>query len=350
MQDMKYAMPNRGDKILVWLPSPMGDAVLCTPALRAIREHFESSSICFFARPVVREVLSPSGFNDTWVTCEGGNPFAIAGMLKAHGFSQAILFKNSFASALAVFLAQIPVRIGYSREARGILLTSRLYPARTSVTEFRPGPMIDYYLVIASWLGCDVGDRSLELLVDEEHAKTVEEKFPELSQSQGPIVIMVPGGAFGPSKCWSEERFAATADWLISRYEATVFISVSPSTIEREIAATICAGSGNKLINLGESPLSLGLLKALFSRGDLVITNDTGPRHMAIALKRKVVSLFGPNDPAWTTTGYENEIQVVGEAPCAPCAKPTCKEDEHYCMDAITVEMVCEASQKLLGK
>jgi heptosyltransferase-2 len=89
-------------------------------------------------------------------------------------------------------------------------------------------------------------------------------------------------------------------------------------------------------------------LKVLFSIADLVISNDTGPRHIAAAFGRKVITLFGPNDPAWTDTGYENEIQIVGDVPCAPCGKPVCRKSEHLCMQAITVEMVCNAAKKLL--
>ena len=89
-------MQNNKDEILIWLPSPIGDAVLCTPALRAIRKHFSSSQIAFFAKPLIREVLSPSGFNDIWLEQKGSNPFTIAGLLKERKFSQAILFKNSF--------------------------------------------------------------------------------------------------------------------------------------------------------------------------------------------------------------------------------------------------------------
>src|SRR4030042_3569571 len=116
MQDDKY-------NILVWLPSPMGDAVLCTPALRAIRRHFSSSEITFLAEPVVREVLSPSDYNDKWLELQRRNPFAIAKMLKEHKFTHAILFKNSLASALAVVVAAIPLRIGYAPEATGGFLS-----------------------------------------------------------------------------------------------------------------------------------------------------------------------------------------------------------------------------------
>ncbi|MFB0525055.1 MAG: lipopolysaccharide kinase InaA family protein, partial [Phycisphaerae bacterium] len=104
----------------------------------------------------------------------------------------------------------------------------------------------------------------------------------------------------------------------------------------------------HKLINLAEKPISLGELKALFSRTELVISNDTGPRHIAIALQRKIVTLFGPNNPAWTDTDYENEIQIVGNVPCAPCTQPLCKKSQHWCMQAITIQMVCDAAKELL--
>jgi heptosyltransferase-2 len=326
----------------------MGDAVLCTPALRAIRQHFKSSRISFFANEVVHKTLSPSRFNDIWLQQHGKNPFTIVKTLKEHNFTHAILFKNSFPSALAVFLSGVPMRIGYAREGRGFLLTEKLHPPKLSAAKFKPFSAVDYYLAIPSLLGADTADKSLELLIDPQEEKKLQTKFPEIAESEGPVVVIVPGGAFGQSKCWLSERFAQTAAWLTSNYNATVVVSVSPNPVEKQIAKEICDSSKSKLINLAEKPVSLGELKSLFSIADLVISNDTGPRHIAIALQRKVISLFGPNDPAWTETGYKNEIQIIGNAPCAPCAKPICKESEHLCMQAITVEMVCNAAKKLL--
>ncbi len=336
------------ENILVWLPSPVGDAVLCTPALRAIRRCFKSSRITFFARPVVREILSPSSFNDVWLEQQSTNPFAIAKVLRSHKFTHAVLFKNSFASALSIFLAAIPSRTGYAREGRGFLLTDRLYPPRLPGGGFKPISMVDYYLAIASWLGAETTDRGLELSIDRQDTEKLKTKLPGVFGSKGPVVVLVPGGAFGPSKCWSSDRFAQTADRLISGYDATVVVSVSPNLFEKQIAGEICNLSRHKLISLADIPVSAGELKSLFSVAELVICNDTGPRHIAIALGRSVVSLFGPNDPAWTDTGCENEIQLVGDVPCAPCRKPVCKKSEHLCMDAITVDMVCDASKKLL--
>jgi heptosyltransferase II len=340
------------DEILIWLPSPMGDAILCTPALRAIRKKFEKCKITFLATDVVRNVLSPSPFNDSWLELNDSNPFSIAKKLKEHKFTYAILFKNSFASALAVYLAAIPGRVGYTRQWRGLLLTEKLYPqrlpARVGRGRFKPASMVEYYLAIALWLGCKNTDRKLELHIDPEEQQRLSNKLPQVLNPQGPLVVIVPGGAFGPSKCWNSLKFAQTAGRLITKYNATVVISVSPESVERQIANDICSSSKQKLINLAETPLSLGELKALFSISDLVISNDTGPRHIAIALGRKVVTLFGPNDPIWTDTNYENEIQIIGNVHCAPCGKPKCNKSEHLCMESISVEMVCEAAKELL--
>ncbi|HUS73380.1 MAG TPA: lipopolysaccharide heptosyltransferase II [Sedimentisphaerales bacterium] len=343
-------MREMGHEILVWLPSPIGDAVISTPALRAIRQHFKSSRITFFARPVVREVLSPGSFTDRWLEQRNENPFAIAKMLKGHKFTHAILFKNSFASGLAVFLARIPSRVGYARDGRGLLLTDKLYPPKLPDGKFKPISMIDYYLAIASRLGADTTNKELELLVGPQNSEKLKAKLPEIAESEGPVIIIVPGAAAGPSKRWPSERFAQTADWLIDNYNATVVISVAPTAVERQIAQEICDSNNlkHKLINLAACSISLGELKTLFAGSDLMISNDTGPRHIAIALRRKIVSLLGPNDPAWTDFGYENEIRIVGEAPCAPCDRPICKKTEHLCMQSITAEMVCDAAKRLL--
>ena len=336
--------------ILVWLPSPMGDAILCTPALRAIRQHLSDGEITFFGRTVVREILSPCSFNNLWLEQRSKNPFVTANMLKKHKFDCAMLFKNSFASAMTVFFAGIPRRLGYAREGRGFLLTDKLFPPRLPDGRFKPFSMVDYYLEIAKHLGANTNDRTLELSIDAKDSQALRARLPQIVNSGKPIIIFVPGGAFGQSKCWPADRFAQTAERLISDYDAEIIISVSANQEERQIAEEICSLSKYKLTSLAETPVSLGELKALFSAADLVISNDTGPRHIAIALRRKVISLFGPNDPVWTDSGYENEIQIVGDVPCAPCARPKCKEEKHLCMEAITVEMVCEAAAKLFEK
>jgi len=304
----------------------MGDAILCIPALRAIRDHFRPARITFLARPVVREVLSPCSFNDAWLEHQGKNPFCVAKLLKARRFTHAILFKNSFGSAFAACVAKIPARVGYAREGRSLFLTNKLYPPKLSDGRFKPVSMIDYYLQIASAQGAESTERTIQLRVDRRAESSLAEKLPQLFQT-----------------------YVQIADWLVEKYNATVVICVTTEPVEKHIAEQICGLSRYELLSLAENPLTVGELKALFARADLVVTNDTGPRHIAMALGRRLITLFGPNDPAWTQTGYENEIQIIGNAPCAPCQKPKCKMNEHLCMEAIKVEMVRNAAEKLLG-
>jgi len=344
-------MPDVNDNILVWLPSPMGDAILCTPALRAIRRRFDSSKITFFGSSVVRQVLSPCSFVDTWLEPDGSGVFAAARMLRGCNFTRAVLFKNSFGSALACFLARIPARVGYAREGRGILLTERLRPPQLLSGDFKPISMVDYYLAVASRLGADVQDRRIELSVEPKDTGTVKAKLPQAFSRRGPLVVLVPGAAAGPSKRWPAERFAKVADWLVANYKATVVLSVAPNPEEKQIAEQIVNASSNQLVNLCDTPISLGELKALYLIADLVICNDTGPRHIAIGLQRKVITLVGPNDPAWTDPGYKDEVFIKSQVPCAPCDKPICKKPSHLCMEAITVEMVCQtAASSLVAK
>ena len=336
--------------ILIWLPSPMGDAVLCTPALRAIHKQCPAAAIWLYGNSVVRSVLSPNSVSNNWIDQCSSNPFAVAAEFKKYKFDTVILFKNSFMSAIAVWLARIPARIGYAREGRGPLLTEKLTPKRLASGDYAPMSMIDYYLALAAPLGADTADRMPELSIAPQDMKSLQEKLPEIFITDGPKAILVVGGAFGANKCWPAEQFAQLADWLVETYEATVILSVAPNSFEKRIAEEICENSKHRIFNLGETQLSLGELKAMFTKADLVVANDTGPRHIAIALKRKVITLFGPNDPAWTQTGYADEIQIVGDVECVPCQEPQCQFTEVLCMRAISIESVCEAAEKLLAK
>jgi len=341
--------PVASENILVWLPSPLGDAVMSTPALRAIRKKFSQASITFLANDSVTHALSPSKFTDRWLSTQGGF-FRIVARLRRKKFTRVILFKNSFSSALAAFAAGITHRIGYDRDGRGFFLTDKISPLKTDKGSFAPSPMVDYYLRLCEFIGCETGDRHTELAVDKADIVAVENALPNLFTTAEPVIVLVPGGAFGTSKCWLPDRFAQTADRLIEMYNAKVVISVAPNKFEHKIAAEICAKSKNDLYNLAQTPLTLGQLKALYSKARMVITNDTGPRHIAIALGCRVVTLFGPNDPAWTETGCPNEIEIVGDAECAPCAKPKCFQKEHTCMLSITVDRLTDAIKELMER
>lgn len=327
--------------ILIWLPSPLGDAICATPALRAFRTLFGGARITFLAAPFTQAILSPTPFADAWLTPQKGL-LPLVRQLRQQSFEAVILLKNSFGSALTVTLAGIPRRIGYARDGRSLLLTEGLKAAREK-GQFKIVSSVDYYLNLAAFLGGQPQSRLPELEVAEADKTAVAGRLADLMPPDKPLVIVVPGGAFGPSKLWPYERFGACAEAIIKHYNANVALSVAPTQAELQAADAIAAHCRHPLVNLGKTPLSGGQLKALFARADLVLTNDTGPRHIAIALRRKLVTLFGPNNPARTHTGYPDEIRIIGKGDCVPCDKPQCKAAEHYCMQSITVEQVMDA-------
>ncbi len=343
-------MQNTAEKILVWLPSPMGDAILSTPALRAFRRRFSSCRITFLANKTVRQILSPSAFNDDWFEQENRGILATVLAVRRQQFAMAILLKNSFGCALNCALAGIPARVGYARDGRGALLTGKLLPERLRDGSFKPMSMVDYYLAIAFRLGADVKDSRLELAIDQQAGERLKAQLSQVFNRDGPLVILVPGAAGGASKCWLPDRFAQVADHLAANHNAVVVLSVAPNDAETQVAARIVAAAKSKLINLARHPLGLAELKALYAAADLVITNDTGPRHIAIALGKKVVTLVGPNNPAWTEIGYDKEIKIIGQAPCIPCDRPVCRQPQHWCMESISVGAVCEAADGMLGR
>jgi len=336
------------EHILIWLPTPMGDTIMATPALAAIRQHFASARITYYGNAVARAVLNPWPHNDAWLDNAGSG--RTAWQFRRQRFTRVLLFKNSFGSAWTCFLARIPRRVGYARDGRQWLLTDRLPVPRRPDGRFEPLPMVKYYQALAEHVGCSTPADLPSLWIAPEDETAVPRRLPELNEGEGPLVILVPGGAFGPSKCWPAERYAETARRLIETFQARILLSVSPDPAEARIAALIAKQCPYPLVNLADRPVSLGQLKALFARADLVITNDTGPRHIAIALRRPVISLFGPNDPAWTETGFSGECKITPQGACVCCQKPVCRRPHDFCMATIAVDRVYRTACQILNK
>jgi heptosyltransferase-2 len=167
----------------------------------------------------------------------------------------------------------------------------------------------------------------------------------------GPLVMLNPGASFGTSKMWSAGRYAALADMLVERRGARIIINAAPS--ERHIAAWVGqAMTHPPAINFAGRDNTLGLLKALLRRCDLLVTNDTGARHLAAAMRIGVVTIFGSTDPQWARIDYPCERQVRVAVPCSPCQQKLCTQPAgpayHQCLEAITPEMVYAVAAELL--
>ena len=160
-----------------------------------------------------------------------------------------------------------------------------------------------------------------------------------------PLILLNPGAQYGEAKCWLPEYFAKLADQFIDELDATVLISSAPR--ERVIVDAINRHMKHAAVDLARAGCTLGALKEIIRRCDLMVTNDTGPRHIAAALDVPVVTVFGPTHPEWTEIYFAKERKVAVKVFCGPCQKKTCPLD-HRCMTQVTPGMVFQTSQELL--
>ncbi len=349
-------------RILVVQPSWVGDAVMATPTLRALRQLYPSAHISYLLRRYVKDLYTGMPWADQLLTYRtertqsrtGKNAFDLAARLRAGRFDLAILLPNSFKTALVCKMAQIPRILGYERDGRGFLLTDRLLPHKHQ-GKFVPSPIIHSYMALARYLGSTSRDLQMELFITDGDRRAGEAVLarcgldPALDRpgaaGRPPLVVLNPGAQYGAAKLWRADYFATLADRFVSELGATVLLSASPK--ERTIVQSIRSQMKGPAIDLSSAGMTLGSLKDVVRRCDLMVTNDTGPRHVAAAFGVPVVTVFGPTFPEWTDIYYPRERQVRIDVFCGPCQKKVCPLD-HRCMTGVTPQMVWDASMQLL--
>ncbi|HWE92688.1 MAG TPA: lipopolysaccharide heptosyltransferase II [Tepidisphaeraceae bacterium] len=352
------------ERILIVQPSWVGDAVMATPALRAIRQMYPSAHISYLLRRYVKPLYSAMPWADQLITYRTGKSkgttgkgiFDVAARLRSARFDLAVLLPNSFKTALMCKMAKIPRIVGFERDGRGFLLTDKLLPVKEK-GKFVPTPLVKSYLGIARYLGSDARDLRMELFVSDVENREAREVLTRCgldadvcrpgASGRPPMVLLNPGANYGAAKCWRPEYFAELADRLIDQQNATVLLSAAPK--ERPIVEAVKRYMKHAPMDLSNKGLTLGSLKEIVRRCDLMVTNDTGPRHVAAAMDVPVVTIFGPTHPEWTEIYYARERQVAVKVFCGPCQKKVCPLD-HRCMTRLTPNMVYEASMDLLDK
>ena len=331
--------PSSVSKVMVRATNWLGDAVMSLPAVRAIRGIFPHAQVSVVARPSVADLYERETCVDQVIpyTAHGfaaRRAFAVG--LRTHRFDCAILLQNAFDAALMAWMAGIPERIGYRRDARGWLLTRAI-----AVPEAGEIPRHErfYYLELLRRAG-------------------LMEHFPETSAIRldaipaardagmrrlaewgitGPVIGVSPGAAYGSAKRWLPERFVETSRML----SGSVLVFGAPS--ELELCARVAAETDGRNL-AGETSLREFIELASVCR--LFLTNDSGAMHVASALGVPTVAVFGATDD--TTTGPTGPTARVvrAHAECSPCLLRECPID-HRCMVRVTADQVAAAAIQL---
>jgi lipopolysaccharide heptosyltransferase II len=335
-------------RIGVFIPNWIGDAAMCTPTLRALRQTFADARIVGLMRPYVADVLAGTPWLDEQIAFDqrSSDPdkraWAVLRRLRRARFDTMVLLTNSFRTALLAWASGAAARVGYVRYGRGPFLTHKLYCPRLGRRRL-PSPVIDAYLQLAYALGCEPQPHRLELATlpaDEAAADAVWEKWNLPPGDQ--VVVLNSSGAYGSAKLWPQESFAQLARRIATTKGLAVLVTCGPA--ERDLARAIVAAADHpRVVSLADEPSSIGLTKACIRRSRLMVTTDSGPRFFAVAFGVPVISLFGPTDPAWTRTHYERETCVQHAVPCGPCSRRVCPLGHHDCMRLLTVDRVLAA-------
>lgn len=340
---MQKSMVLNPDKILVRATNWVGDGVMSLPALETLRERFPTSEIVLVVKPWVADLyLHHPAVNRSIVYDAAGEHHGPRGLsklveqIRAEHFDLAVLFQNAFHAAWMAWRSRIPVRIGYGLEGRGFLLTDSVPVPSPALY----GHQSNYYLQLLFRAGLVDRVAPVETIrLDVENSEKVWAARQVKSLGLGGprfLVGLTPGAAFGPAKRWLLDRYAKLADRLIGALNADVLIFGSPA--EKPLAEEIAHDMGHTpVVMTGET--TLRQLMALLVQCRLVITNDSGPMHLAAALGLPVVAVFGSTDE--NATGPVSPLARVVRHPvaCSPCGLRECPID-FRCMKGVTVDEV----------
>lgn len=360
-------------RVLVVLPSWLGDTAMATPALRLLREGLAGSVIVGLGRPGIDELLAGFDPLDDLITADARSitgPAKLASRLKPFRFDAALLLPNSFASAMTVRMAGIAVRLGYDRDGRGVLLTHALDAPRRALphTGYAAISAVEYYLEATRCLlrvlrgqewPLPTVEPALELGITPAQEALAAEVLAKGGVKPGERYALLNPGGNNPAKRWPVERFATVAHQLIADHGLAVVLNGSPgeaSLIDAIVTAITLHDpeDGPRIAALSRYGGTIGSLKAIVKHASLVLTNDTGPRHLAAAFGTPCISLFGPTDHRWTTLpkpaghAHGREVIIVAD-PTLPESELADDHPERCRVDRIGVSQVIAAVEQLLA-
>ena len=334
----------------------VGDAVMTIPALRELRRLFPQAHLTLATRSWAKGLFAGAEFIDELQVHDGSGLRSVVQQVREwrkRSFDLAVLFPNSLETALVASLARVPLRIGYATDGRQALLTHPL-----QLPEWRSYKHeVFYYLQIVAELEWLIKHEQTFLNTEPDGSldissgrKTAARDFLRIhgvgSINDGRVLVaLCPGSINSRAKRWPTERYAALGDRLIDELQAEVILIGSPG--EADVSREVSGQMRNQPVVL-TGQTDLAELVAVLTQVDLLITNDTGPAHIASALGQPTLVIFGPTNPL-TTRPFSPNGEIVREPPdCAPCMLRDCPID-HRCMTAITPDDVFERAQTILS-
>lgn len=334
------------ERLLIAAPNWIGDAVLAFPAVASVAKGFPRARIDVLARGETADLFLGQESVSAVRRVERSDLRGIgllrtARALRDEKYQAAILFPNSFRSALLARLARIPVRIGYGRNFRRLLLSKAVSRGPTG----RRAHQSEYYLDLLRVAGISVEMSVPVLRLSKDEVDRARSRIAENGLNASNLIGLAPGAAYGRAKKWGSDRFAEAAARLAGEFGAGVVVFGA----ERE------RGDGEAIRRRLPGVLNLAgrttvrEFMALVSLCRVLLTNDSGAMHAAAAVGVPVVAVFGPTDPGETSPLGEGHAIVREPVDCAPCFRRECPTD-HRCMTRIQVERVIEAAERLLSK
>lgn len=335
------------EKILVRAPNWIGDAVMCLPALEALRARYPSSEIFVLAKPRVIPVFENNPSVSGFIPVEGSRHSGLLGTLRlskelrGRSFDLAVLFQNAFGAALISLLGAAKERVGYARDMRSGLLTKAI-PASGEIMKKH---QVFYYLNIIKELGGNMPEKPVPQIYITGQETAAARAFLEKNNLKGkPVFGVAPGASYGPSKRWPAERFASVLKGLTSEYGGAALVFGGPE--DKEACGRVKEAMPSAIDLSGKIPLRESI--ALMSSTRAFITNDSGPMHIAAALGVPTVAVFGSTEDSLTGPVGSKAASVREKIECSPCFKRECAFGHYDCLKLVEAERVLAKVKELM--
>src|SRR5262245_35397474 len=335
------------------LPNWVGDVAMATPTLRTLRKHLPQARIIGVARPYLIPLLAGTTWLDGILPWEHrargwlGQSWRLIGQLRRERLDVLILLRASLSAGIVARLSGAKRVVGYGRGGLQWLLSDPVQPLHHG-RRSQPVSAVDDYLHLVGALGYYTSSRQLELAARREDEAAADVIWRRLAlPSPDQVILLNAGSAYGEAKHWPTEYCVSLALRAAEEFGLTTLILCGPS--ERDAAAAIERLANHPQVrSLANDDVGFGPTKAIIRRSRLMVTTDSGPRHIASALGTPTVVLFGPIDPRWSRNYQRQSIELRVPLECSPCGQRVCPLGHHKCMRDLTVDRVLRAVGQML--